>query len=114
MLVGYMRVSRGNGMQTLDLQRDALIAAGVSPKAIYEDTASGKKDERPGLAACLKAVREGDTLIVWRLDRLGRNLKHLIETIDGLSQSGVGFKCLTGVDIDTTTATGPSLPSSPG
>jgi len=104
--VGYMRVSKGNGVQSLDLQRDALLAAGVDAKDIYEDKASGKKDDRPGLAACLKALRPGDTLIVWRLDRLGRSLKHLIQTIDDLTKDGVGFKCLTGVDIDTTTPTG--------
>jgi DNA invertase Pin-like site-specific DNA recombinase len=106
MKVGYMRVSKTNGAQTLDLQRDALIEAGVTPDAIYEDKASGKRDDRPGLAACLKALREGDILVVWRLDRLGRNLTHLLETINDLGARRIGFKCLTGVDIDTTTPTG--------
>lgn len=106
MKLGYMRVSKNNGAQTFDMQRDALIAAGVEERDIYEDKASGKRDDRPGLAACLKAARKGDVLVVWRLDRLGRNLKHLIETVDDLSKRGVGFKCLTGVDIDTTTPTG--------
>jgi DNA invertase Pin-like site-specific DNA recombinase len=106
MKVGYMRVSKGNGAQTLDLQRDALLESGVTPHAIYEDKASGKRDDRPGLVACLKALREGDVLIVWRLDRLGRNLTHLLETINDLSTRKIGFKCLTGVDIDTTTPTG--------
>src|SRR5271154_4215618 len=68
-----MRVSKADGSQVLDLQRDALIAAGVKRSHLYEDQASGKKDDRPGLEACLKALREGDTLIVWKLDRLGRN-----------------------------------------
>jgi DNA invertase Pin-like site-specific DNA recombinase len=76
-LIGYMRVSKADGSQVLDLQRDALIAAGVERSHLYEDQASGKKDDRPGLEACLKALREGDTLIVWKLDRLGRNLRHL-------------------------------------
>ncbi len=106
MKLGYMRVSKGNGAQSLDLQRDALIAAGVEADSIYEDKASGKKDDRPGLAACLKALREGDVLVVWRLDRLGRNLKHLIETVDDLTKRGVGFQCLTGLQVDTTTPTG--------
>jgi DNA invertase Pin-like site-specific DNA recombinase len=106
MKLGYMRVSKNNGDQNLDLQRDALIAAGVAPENIYSDMASGKKDGRPGLTSCLKALREGDELIIWRLDRLGRNLAHLIETINHLSERKIGFKCLTGVDIDTTTPTG--------
>lgn len=104
--LGYMRISKGNGDQSLDLQRDALIAAGVEPGRIYEDKASGKKDDRPGLVACQKALQPGDTLVVWRLDRLGRNLTHLIETINKLNADGIAFKCLTGVDIDTSTPTG--------
>ena len=72
MLVGYVRVSKADGSQVTDLQRDALRAAGVNARHIYEDTASGKRDDRPGLAACLKALREGDTLVVWKLDRLAR------------------------------------------
>jgi DNA invertase Pin-like site-specific DNA recombinase len=104
--LGYMRISKGNGAQTLDLQRDALLAAGVEPEHIYEDKASGKADDRPGLAACLKALRPGDTLVVWRLDRLGRNLKHLIETVDDLSARGIAFQCLTGLQVDTSTPTG--------
>lgn len=78
MLVGYMRVSKADGSQTTDLQRDALIAAGVEPEQLYEDQASGKKEDRPELAACLKALREGDTLLLWKLDRLGRDLRHLV------------------------------------
>ncbi|WP_320407589.1 recombinase family protein, partial [Klebsiella pneumoniae] len=66
MLIGYMRVSKADGSQSTNLQRDALIAAGVSLAHLYEDLASGRRDDRPGLAACLKALREGDTLIVWK------------------------------------------------
>jgi len=107
MFIGYMRVSTAD--QNLDLQRDALLAAGVDDAHLYEDRASGKKDERPGLAACLKALRRGDVLVVWKLDRLGRSLKHLVNTVDDLSQRGVGFKVLTGAAIDTTTSQGRML-----
>lgn len=108
MLIGYMRVSKNDGSQGLDLQRDALTQAGVSTDHLYEDYASGKKDDRPGLAACLKALREGDTLVVWKLDRLGRDLRHLINTVHDLTTRGVGLKVLTGhgASIDTTTAAG--------
>ncbi len=78
MLIGYMRVSKADGSQMNDLQRDALIAAGVDITHLYEDRSSGKRDDRPGLISCLKALRPGDTLIVWKLDRLGRDLRHLI------------------------------------
>jgi DNA invertase Pin-like site-specific DNA recombinase len=107
-LIGYMRVSKADGSQVLDLQRDALIAAGVERSHLYEDQASGKKDDRPGLEACLKALREGDTLIVWKLDRLGRNLRHLVNTIHDLMERGICFRVLTGqgANIDTTTASG--------
>ena len=84
MLVGYMRVSKADGSQVNDLQRDALLAAGVGDRHFYEDAASGKRDDRPGLAACLKALRDGDTLIVWKLDRLGRDLRHLVNTVHDL------------------------------
>ena len=108
MLVGYMRVSKADGSQVLDLQRDALLQVGILPEHLYEDFASGAKDERQGLIACLKALREGDTLIVWKLDRLGRNLRHLINTVYELSSKGIGFKVLTGqgAQIDTTTSQG--------
>ena len=108
MLIGYMRVSKADGSQSTDLQRDALISAGVSPAHLYEDQASGRRDERPGLTACLKALRDGDTLLVWKLDRLGRNLRHLVNTVHELTARGVGLKVLTGqgAAIDTTTAAG--------
>ena len=108
MLIGYMRVSKADGSQACDLQRDALIEAGVDPMQIYEDQASGKREDRPGLAACIKALREGETLLVWKLDRLGRDLRHLINTVHDLTGRGVGLKVLTGqgAAIDTTTAAG--------
>jgi len=108
MLIGYMRVSKSDGSQVLDLQRDALLAAGVTAERIYEDRASGRKDDRPGLVACLKALQPGNTLVIWKLDRLGRDLKHLVNTIDALSRQGVGIKVLAGAgaEIDTTTANG--------
>lgn len=108
MLVGYMRVSKADGSQTLDLQRDALLAVGVEAVHIYEDQASGRTEERPGLEAVRKALREGDTLVVWKLDRLGRSLRDLVNTVHDLTQQGVGFKVLTGhgAAIDTTTPSG--------
>src|SRR5438270_781075 len=108
MLVGYVRVSKADGSQVTDLQRDALKAAGVTARHIYEDTASGKRDDRPGLAACLKALREGDTLIVWKLDRLGRDLRHLVNTVHDLTARGIGFRVLSGhgASIDTASPSG--------
>src|SRR5256714_13108488 len=103
MLLGYARVSTDE--QNLDLQRDALLKAGVTAKDIYTDKVTGVKAERPGLTAALSHLREGDTFIVWRLDRLGRSLKHLIETVTALKEQGVSFKSLT-ENIDTSTATG--------
>jgi DNA invertase Pin-like site-specific DNA recombinase len=108
MLICYMRVSKSDGSQTTDPQRDALLAAGVNVAQLYEDLASGTKDDRPGLGACLKALRAGDTLVVWKLDRLGRNLQHLVNTVHELTARGVGLRVLTGqgAAIDTTTAAG--------
>jgi DNA invertase Pin-like site-specific DNA recombinase len=108
MLVGYVRVSKNDGSQTLAPQRDVLIAAGVDPTRIYEDLASGRKDDRPGLNSCLKALQPGNTLVVWKLDRLGRDLKHLVTTVDELRSRGVGLKVLAGAgaQIDTTTPNG--------
>ncbi len=108
MLIGYMRVSKADGSQALDLQRDALLAAGVDPSRLYEDSASGKRDDRPGLEACLKGLRPGDTLVAWKLDRLGRDLRHLINLAHELTGRGVGLRVLAGegATIDTTTPNG--------
>ena len=108
MLVGYVRVSKSDGSQTLAPQRDAMLAAGVDPERIYQDLASGRHDARPGLTACLKALQPGNTLVLWKLDRLGRDLRHLVSTAEDLRVRGVGLKVLTGAgaQIDTTTANG--------
>jgi DNA invertase Pin-like site-specific DNA recombinase len=101
MLIGYARVSTTE--QTLNLQQDALHKAGCNK--IFTDIASGAKTERIGLDDALSYVRKGDTLVVWRLDRLGRSLPHLITTITALEERGIGFKSLT-ENIDTTTSGG--------
>lgn len=108
MLIGYARVSKSDGSQAFDLLRDALEKSGIDADSIYFDKISGKNDERPGLNACLKALRENDVLVVWKLDRLGRDLKHLVNTVHGLAERHIGFKVLTGqgAEIDTTTASG--------
>src|SRR5262245_35282166 len=99
--VGYARVSTGD--QDVALQLDALKKAGC--KRVFQDRASGAKTERPGLTEALAYLREGDVLIVWKLDRLGRSLPHLIETVMGLEQRGIGLRSLT-EQIDTTTPGG--------
>jgi DNA invertase Pin-like site-specific DNA recombinase len=101
MLIGYARVSTHE--QTLHLQQDALQKAGCNK--LFTDTASGAKAERKGLEQALNYVRKGDTLVVWRLDRLGRSLPHLITTMTNLEERGIGFKSLT-ENIDTTTSGG--------
>lgn len=108
MLIGYARVSKADGSQNVDLQRDALIEDGVGADAIYEDHVSGKGDSRPGLDACLKALRRGDVLVVWKLDRLGRDLRHLVNVVKDLTDREVGLRVLTGqgARIDTTTSAG--------
>lgn len=108
MLLGYARVSKADGSQSLDLQRDALLESWVDEAHLYSDKASGKHDARPGLEACIKALRDGDVLVVWKLDRLGRSLHHLVYTVNDLSERGVGLRVLTGAgaQIDTTTAAG--------
>jgi DNA invertase Pin-like site-specific DNA recombinase len=108
MLIGYLRVSKADGSQTTALQRDALLEAGVDAEQFYEDHASGRLDARPGLVAALKALRPGDTLVVWKLDRFGRDLRHLINTVHDLNERGVGLKVLSGqgAAIDTTTPAG--------
>lgn len=101
---GYARVSKADGSQSLDLQVDALRAAGIDQTRIFTDRMSGAKEARPGLAACFRTMRPGDTLVVWKLDRLGRSLRQLIDIISQLDASGVAFKVLTGqgAAIDTT------------
>jgi DNA invertase Pin-like site-specific DNA recombinase len=103
-----MRVSKADGSQVTDLQRDALVVAGVDARNLYEDAASGKTDSRPGLIACLKALREGDTLVVWKLDRLGRDLRDLVNIVEDFAERGIGFRVLTGqgASIDTTSPSG--------
>ena len=103
MLIGYARVSKNE--QNLDLQRDALMKAGCSEKNIYTDKITGTKAEREGLGLALSHLRMGDTFVVWRLDRLGRSLKHLIETVTRLEEQGIAFRSIT-ENIDTSTATG--------
>jgi DNA invertase Pin-like site-specific DNA recombinase len=108
MLLGYVRVSKADGSQTVDLERDALTLAGVAPAQVYNDRAPGRLDARPVLEALLKALRAGDTLVVWKLDRLGRDLRHLVNTVHDLTQRGIEFKVLTGhgASIDTNTPAG--------
>jgi len=100
-LIGYARVSGWD--QNPDLQVDALSEVGC--KRIFTDHASGTRTDRPQLAAALDYARPGDTLVVWRLDRLGRSLRHLVETVSGFEEAGIGFRSLNG-DIDTTTSNG--------
>ena len=108
MLIGYARISKADGSQSLDLQRDALREAGVMDDAIYEDQASGQREDRPGLTASLKAARQGDVIVVWRLDRLGRDLRHLVNLVQDLNDRDIGIRVLAGqgASIDTTTASG--------
>ena len=101
--IGYARVSTDD--QNLDLQLDALHKAGIGDDRLYSDTASGRDAERKELAACLKALREGDTLVVWRLDRLGRSLPDLVRIVGELEQKGVSFESLT-EKIETGSAAG--------
>ena len=108
MRIGYARISKSDGTQLLDLQLDTLLAAEVGKESIYKDEISGRSNDRPGLDSCLKALRPGDVLIVWKLDRLGRSLRHLVDTVHDLADRNIGFKVLTGqgAEIDTTTASG--------
>jgi DNA invertase Pin-like site-specific DNA recombinase len=101
MKIGYARVSTDD--QNLDLQKDALTRAGC--ERIYEEKASGGNAERIELSACLKSLRKGDTLVCWKLDRLGRSLQDLVRIIDGLRAQGIAFESLT-EKIDTSSATG--------
>ena len=108
MLVGYMRVSTTDDRQTVDLQRDALVATGVDHRHLHTDKASGARDDRPGLKACLDYLNAGDTLIVWKLDRLGRSLPHLLTIVTDLKARGIAFRSLT-EQMDTTTPHGELL-----
>ena len=108
MLVGYMRVSTDGDRQVLDLQRDALLAAGVDERHLFEDRASGSRGDRAGLAKALAFIRPGDCLVVWKLDRLGRSLPHLLATVNDLKQRGIAFRSLT-EQMDTTTPQGEFL-----
>ena len=108
MLIGYMRVSTDGDRQVLDLQRDALLAVGIDERHLYEDRASGSRGDRAGLARALAFVRPGDCLVVWKLDRLGRSLPHLLTTVTGLKERGVAFRSLT-EQMDTTTPQGEFL-----
>jgi len=103
MLIGFARVSTQD--QTLDLQKDAPQKIGCTK--IFTDTASGSRIERLGLNEAPQFLRAGDALVVWRLDRLGRSLRHLIDTLTDLDKHGIGFKSLT-ESIDTTTSAGRS------
>lgn len=108
MLVGYMRVSSADDRQSNDLQRDALIAAGVDERHLHADKASGARDDRRGLKACLADLRAGDCLVVWKLDRLGRSLPNLLSIVADLKKKGVAFRSLT-EQMDTTTPHGELL-----
>ncbi len=108
MLVGYMRVSSADDRQTVDLQRDALGAAGVDSRHLHQDKASGARDDRPGLKACLADLRQGDVLVVWKLDRLRRSLPHLLAIVTDLKRRGIAFRSLT-EQMDTTTPHGELL-----
>jgi len=92
MLIGYMRVLSDTDRQTTDLQRDALLDAGVDPPHLFADTASGARDDRPGLRQALASVHPGDCLVVWKLDRLGRSLPHLLQIVTTLQAQGVAFR----------------------
>jgi DNA invertase Pin-like site-specific DNA recombinase len=105
MLIGYMRVSTDKDRQTTDLQKDALLKAGIDERHLFMDCASGIKDDRQGLAQALTYIKKGDCLVVWKLDRLGRSLPHLLEIISDLKQKGISFKSLT-ENINTTTPQG--------
>jgi DNA invertase Pin-like site-specific DNA recombinase len=108
MLVGYMRVSTDGDRQVMDLQHDALLAAGVDERHLFDDHASGSRGDRTGLAKALAFLRPDDFLVVWKLDRLGRSLPHLLATVNELKQRGIAFRSLT-EQMDTTTPQGEFL-----
>jgi DNA invertase Pin-like site-specific DNA recombinase len=108
MLIGYMRASTDSDRQVLDLQRDALLSAGVDERHLFEDWVSGSRGDRAGLAEALAFLRPGDCLVVWKLDRLGRSLPHLLTTVTDLKTRGIAFRSLT-EQMDTTTPQGEFL-----
>ena len=108
MLVGYMRVSSSGDRQVLDLQRDALLAAGVDARHLFEDRVTGSRGDRVGLTKALAFMKPGDCLVVWKLDRLGRSLPHLLATVTDLKKRGIAFRSLT-EQMDTTTPHGEFL-----
>ena len=108
MLVGSMRVSSDGDRQVLDLQRDALLSAGVDARHLFEDHASGSRGDRAGLARAMAFLQPADCLVVWKLDRLGRSLPHLLATVNELKTRGVAFRSLT-EQMDTTTPQGEFL-----
>lgn len=108
MLVGYVRVSSSGDRQVLDLQRDALLAAGVDARHLFEDRVTGSRGDRAGLTKALAFIKPGDCLVVWKLDRLGRSLPHLLTTVTDLKKRGIAFRSLT-EQMDTTTPQGEFL-----
>ena len=108
MLIGYMRVSTSGDRQVLDLQRDALLAAGVDARHLFEDRVTGSRGDRVGLTKALAFLEPGDCLVVWKLDRLGRSLPHLLATVTALKNRGIAFRSLT-EQMDTTTPQGEFL-----
>src|SRR5450631_104542 len=108
MLIGYMRVSTSGDRQVLDLQRDALLTAGVDARHLFEDRVTGSRGDRAGLTKALAFIKPGDCLVVWKLDRLGRSLPHLLATVTDLKKRGIAFRSLT-EQMDTTTPQGEFL-----
>ena len=108
MRIGYMRVSTSGDRQVLDLQRDALLAAGVDARHLFEDRVTGSRGDRVGLTKALAFLKPGDCLVVWKLDRLGRSLPHLLATVTALKNRGIAFRSLT-EQMDTTTPQGEFL-----
>jgi DNA invertase Pin-like site-specific DNA recombinase len=103
-ILGYARVS--TSQQEIQSQIDELKKHGVTHNLIFIDKISGAKDVRPGLDACLKELRDGDVLLAWRLDRLGRSVRHLVDLVETLQKRGVGFRSICDGAIDTTSASG--------
>lgn len=108
MVIGYVGASRSDGSQVLELQHETLLGAGIPAIHYYGAHATGRCDDRPRLEACLKALRKGDTFVTWKLDRLGRVLRHFVNLIHDLPGRGVGMKDIVGqgANLDTTTANG--------